>query len=248
AGYDPKDSTSLDVDKKDYTEKLNDGVKGMVFGIPEEYMGEGLSEPIRERVEDTLKELQKRGAKVKTLSLPHTKYAVAAYYIVAPAEASANLARYDGIKYGYRASGADNLIDEYIKSRQEGFGPEVKRRIMIGTYALSAGYYDAYYLKAQKVRTLIREDYRAAFKDVDLLLGPTSPTTAFNLGEKFNDPLQMYLSDIYTISCNLAGIPGISVPAGADSEGLPIGLQVMGDYLTEANILRAAREIEKIYE
>jgi aspartyl-tRNA(Asn)/glutamyl-tRNA(Gln) amidotransferase subunit A len=247
SGYDPKDSTSLDIAKKDYTKDINKGVEGMVFGVPEEYMGEGLSDSIRERVTETVKELEKNGAKIKRVSLPHTKYAVATYYIVAPAEASANLARYDGVKYGYRSDNADELIEEYIKSRQEGFGPEVKRRIMIGTYALSAGYYEAYYVKAQKVRTLIKQDYEKAFKEVDLIISPTSPTTAFKLGEKFNDPLQMYLSDIYTISCNLAGVPGLSLPAGTDSAGLPVGIQLTGDYLSEEKILRGARAIEGLY-
>jgi len=248
AGYDPLDSTSLDVEIPDYLQEINNGIQGMTIGIPEEYMAEGLSEEIRKRVEDTAKEFEKSGAAVKSVSLPRTKYAVSTYYIVAPAEASANLARYDGVKYGYRTPDPADLLEEYTKTRDEGFGAEVKRRIMLGTYALSSGYYEAYYLKAQKVRTLMKNDFDNAFKEVDLILSPTAPDTAFKLGEKTEDPLQMYLSDIYTISCNLAGIPGVSVPAGKDSKGLPIGLQLMGPHLSENKIFKAARQIEKIYE
>ncbi len=248
AGYDPKDSTSLKVEKQDYSAEINHGVKDLIFGVPKEYMARGLADEIRERIENTAKELQNLGAKIKEVSLPHTKYAVSTYYIVAPAEASANLARYDGVRYGYRASISGDLLNTYKISRQQGFGSEVKRRIMIGTYALSSGYYEAYYLKAQKVRTLMKMDFEKVFKEVDLILSPTSPCVAFKIGEKTDDPLQMYLSDIYTISCNLVGIPGINIPAGVDIKGLPIGSQLMGPCFSEKILLRAARQIEKIHE
>ncbi len=248
AGYDPKDSTSLKTKIPDYSAEINKGVQGLTFGIPKEYMAEGLSDEIRERIENTAKKLRNLGAKIKEVSLPHTKYAVSTYYIVAPAEASANLARYDGVRYGYRTSISEDLLSTYKISRQHGFGSEVKRRIMIGTYALSSGYYEAYYLKAQKVRTLMKMDFEKVFKEVDLILSPTSPCVAFKIGEKTDDPLQMYLSDIYTISCNLVGIPGINIPAGVDIKGLPIGAQLMGPYFSEKILLRAARQIEKIHE
>ncbi len=248
AGYDPKDSTSLKTKIPDYSAEINKGVQGLTFGIPKEYMAEGLSDEIRERIENTAKKLRNLGAKIKEVSLPHTKYAVSVYYIVAPAEASANLARYDGVRYGYRTSISEDLLSTYKISRQHGFGSEVKRRIMIGTYALSSGYYEAYYLKAQKVRTLMKMDFEKVFKEVDLILSPTSPCVAFKIGEKTDDPLQMYLSDIYTISCNLVGIPGINIPAGVDIKGLPIGAQLMGPYFSEKILLRAARQIEKIHE
>jgi aspartyl-tRNA(Asn)/glutamyl-tRNA(Gln) amidotransferase subunit A len=247
AGNDPKDSTSLTIDIPDCIDGINNGVEGMKIGIPKEYMSEGISDEVKARIEKTAAELKKAGAQIKEISLPHTKYAVSTYYIIAPAEASANLARYDGVKYGYRTPDPENLLSEYKLSRAEGFGPEVKRRIMIGTYALSSGYYDAYYLKAQKVRTLMKNDFDNAFNEVDLILGPTSPTTAFKIGEKTEDPLQMYLSDIYTISSNLIGIPGINVPAGKDSNGLPIGAQLMGPYCSEKIMFRAAAQIEKFY-
>ncbi len=250
AGYDPKDSTSYKYKDKipDFVAETKKDIKGYKFGIPREYMAEGLSDEIRNRIEDTAKKLEKAGAEIKEVSLPLTKYAVAVYYIIAPAEASANLARYDGVKYGYRTPVPKDLLDEYISSRQEGFGSEVKRRIMLGTYALSSGYYDAYYLKAQKVRTLMKQDFEKVFNDVDVILSPTTPSTAFKLGEKTEDPLQMYLSDIYTISCNLIGIPAISIPAGVDSEGLPIGVQLMCPWLEDGRLFRAAGAIEKIYE
>ncbi len=247
SGYDAADSTSLNIAPVDYMKDLNCPVKGITFGMPQEYFAEGLSEEIKNRILDTAKELEKEGAVIKEVSLPSVKYAIAAYYIVAPAEASANLARYDGVRYGERSINGENLIDVYSFTREQGFGSEVKRRIMIGAYALSSGYYEAYYLKAQKVRTLIKQDFENVFKEVDLILSPTTPETAFNLGEKTDDPLKMYLSDIYTISANLAGIPAISVPAGNDSKGLPIGSQITGPYLSEKILLRAARGIEKIH-
>ncbi|MFC2061846.1 Asp-tRNA(Asn)/Glu-tRNA(Gln) amidotransferase subunit GatA [Elusimicrobiota bacterium] len=250
AGYDPKDSTSYDMgDKKlDCASKTGEGIKGAKIGIPKEYMTEGLSPEILERLEYTMKELEKKGAEIIDVSLPLTKYAVSVYYIVAPAEASANLARYDGVKYGYRTPQPEDLLAEYKKSRQEGFGPEVKRRIMLGTYALSSGYYDAYYLKAQKVRTKMSEDFKKVFNEIDFILSPTTPSTAFKIGEKADDPLQMYLSDIYTISCNLTGLPGINIPAGKDSQGLPVGLQLISSWLNDENLFAAAREMEKIHE
>lgn len=248
AGHDSNDSTGLNVEIPDYTDELDKDIGDITIGIPQEYMAEGLSDEIRQRIKYTAKELEKAGCTIKEVSLPHTNYAVSTYYIVAPAEASANLARYDGMKYGYRAPDAENLYDEYTITRMEGFGPEVKRRMMIGTYALSSGYYEAYYLKAQKVRTLMKQDFEKVFKQVDVIFAPTSPTTAFKLGEKIQDPLQMYLSDIYTISSNLVGIPGINIPLDTDSSGLPIGGQLMGPYLSESILLRVARKIEKIYE
>jgi aspartyl-tRNA(Asn)/glutamyl-tRNA(Gln) amidotransferase subunit A len=248
AGHDPKDSTSLDAEIPDYISGLEDGVKGLRLGILDEYIAEGLQQSIKERILNTASELRKNGAEVKQVSLGLTKYAVSSYYIVAPAEASSNLSRYDGVKYGYRTPAAEDLIKEYSKTRREGFGPEVKRRIMLGTFALSSGYYEAYYLKAQKVRTLMKNDFEKIFRNVDLILAPATPTTAFRLGEKTEDPLSMYLSDVYTISANLAGIPAVSVPAGFDENGLPVGCQLMGPYLSEKKLLRAARQIEKIYE
>ncbi len=248
AGYDKRDSTSLERDIPDYTKNIDDGVKDFSIGIPKEYMGEGLDPLIRKRVEHTARKLKDRGATIKRVSLPLTEYGVAIYYIIGPSEASANLARFDGVKYGYRGSKSDRLISEYINTRSEGFGSEVKRRIMLGTYALSSGYYEDYYLKAQKVRTLIKEDFKRVFEGVDFLLAPTTPSTAFKLKEKEDDPLQMYLSDVYTISCNLAGIPGISVPSGLDDKGLPVGVQLMGPPFSEKNMLRTARQMEKFYE
>ncbi|MGM0441444.1 MAG: Asp-tRNA(Asn)/Glu-tRNA(Gln) amidotransferase subunit GatA [Elusimicrobiota bacterium] len=248
AGYDRRDSTSLDVDIPDYTEDIERGVKDLTIGIPQEYMGEGLDAQIRERVEDTAEKLEDSGATIRPVSLPLTKYGVAVYYIIAPAEASANLARFDGVKYGHRSEKGGNLISEYINTRSEGFGSEVKRRIMLGTYSLSSGYYDAYYLKAQKVRNLMKEEFEEVYRNVDFLLTPTSPTTAFKLGEKSDNPLQMYLSDVFTISCNLVGLPGMNVPAGTDSAGLPIGMQLLGPKLSEKKLLRVARRVEKFYE
>jgi len=245
AGHDPADSTSVDRPVPDYPAAVGRGIRGLRIGLPKEYFPEGLDRSVRTAVEEAIRALSAAGAETAWISLPHTGYALAAYYIIAPAEASSNLARYDGVRYGFRADGANGLIEMMSKTRSEGFGPEVKRRIMIGTYALSAGYYDAYYGKAQKVRTLLRRDFAEAFGTVDLVLTPTSPTPAFRLGEKVDDPLTMYLSDVFTIPCNLAGIPGISVPCGRSPEGLPIGVQILGRHFDEENLLSAAAAIER---
>jgi aspartyl-tRNA(Asn)/glutamyl-tRNA(Gln) amidotransferase subunit A len=217
----------------------------MKIGLPKEYFIGGIGKEVEKAVREAVEVFKKLGAEIFEISLPYTKYAISVYYLVATSEASANLARYDGVKYGLKKQG-ENLIDEYEKTRGAGFGPEVKRRIMLGTYALSAGYYDAYYGKAQKVRTLIRRDFENAFNKVDIILTPTSPTTAFKIGEKISDPLQMYLSDIFTISCNLAGLPGISVPCGFSSLGLPIGLQILGKVFREEDVLKAAYQYETV--
>ncbi|MBM3239529.1 Asp-tRNA(Asn)/Glu-tRNA(Gln) amidotransferase subunit GatA [Candidatus Poribacteria bacterium] len=245
-GHDVMDSTSADVLVPDFTRSLINNVKGLKLGIPKEYFIEGMDKEVEQSVLDTIRLLESLGAETTEISLPHTEYAVATYYIIAPAEASANLARYDGVRYGFRAEGASDLIDMYKKSRSQGFGPEVKRRIMLGTYALSSGYYDAYYLKAQKVRTLIKQDFDKVFEDVDVVVTPTSPSSAFKMGEKVDDPLQMYLSDIFTISCNLAGIPGVSIPCGFSSDGLPIGLQIIGPPFAEEKLLQVAYTFEQI--
>ena len=245
AGRDPMDSTSAEVPVPDYVAEIEKPVRGMKIGIAKEYLGEGLDSEVRKAVEAAVQKLASLGCEIVEISLPHTKYAVPAYYIVATAEASANLARFDGVRYGHRSKEARNLSDMYRRSRDEGFGAEVKRRIMLGTYALSAGYYDAYYLKAQKVRTLLTQDFEEAFKKVDVIATPTSPTAAFKLGEKVDDPLAMYLADIYTVTADLAGIPGISVPCGETSEKLPIGLQILGKHFDEATILRVANAYEK---
>jgi aspartyl-tRNA(Asn)/glutamyl-tRNA(Gln) amidotransferase subunit A len=247
AGQDPADSTSINSSVPRYSAALNGDIKGLRLGIPKEYFVSGMQIEVGEAVRSAIRELEKHGAVIEEISLPHTEYAVAVYYIVATAEASSNLARYDGMRFGRRANGKD-LIETYMISRDEGFGAEVKRRIMLGTYALSAGYYDAYYLKAQRVRTLIRKDFDAAFGRCDVILTPTAPTTAFRLGEKTQDPLQMYLSDIYTISINLAGLPAISLPCGFDGEGMPIGLQIIGKHFDEATILRVADTYERATE
>ena len=244
AGRDPMDATSADLPVPDYVAELKKPVRGLRLGVAKEYFGEGLDPEVRAAVEAAIQNLAEQGCEVVPVSLPHTKYAIPTYYIVATAEASANLARFDGVRYGYRAGGAPNLSEMYRRSRDQGFGPEVKRRIMLGTYALSAGYYEAYYLKAQKVRTLLAGDFEAAFKKVDAIVTPTSPTAAFKLGEKANDPLAMYLADIYTVTANLVGIPGISVPCGTTKEGLPIGLQILGKHFDEATILRLAHSYE----
>ena len=245
AGFDPKDSTSIKTDVPDYKAMLSGDIKGLKIGVPKEYFVDGMDEEVEQAVRKSIDDMKSMGAEIVEISLPHTEYAVAVYYIVAPAEASSNLARFDGVKFGHRASDVDGLIDMYKKTRSEGFGPEVKRRIMLGTYALSAGYYDAYYLKAQKVRTLIARDFKEAFEKCDVIVTPTTPTTAFGIGEKNDDPLQMYLSDVLTISCNLAGIPGISIPCGFSKAGLPIGLQMLGNHFDEATILRAAHAYEQ---
>ena len=248
AGYDPADSTSVDTPTPDYQAGMTGELKGLKIGLPKEYFVDGLDDDVRKAVEQAVVTYRDLGAEIIEVSLPHTAYAVACYYLIATAEASSNLARYDGVRYGLRADNAENLIDMYMQSRAAGFGTEVKRRIMLGTYALSSGYYDAYYLKAQKVRTLIRQDFLNAFETVDTLLTPVAPTPAFALGEKVNDPLQMYLSDIYTIPVNLAGTCAMSLPCGFSTEGLPIGLQLIGKPFDEATILRTAHAFEQATE
>lgn len=244
AGRDPMDSTSADLPVPDYEAEIAKSVKGLRIGVAKEYFGEGLEPETRAAVEAGIQKLAKLGCEVVEVSLPHTKYAIPAYYLVATAEASSNLARFDGVRYGYRAPGVRSLSEMYRRSRNQGFGAEVKRRIMLGTYALSAGYYDAYYLKAQRVRTLLTRDFEEAFKKVDVIVGPTSPTPAFKLGEKVDDPLAMYLADIYTVTANLAGIPGVSIPVGLSKENLPIGMQIFGKHFDEAKVLRVANAYE----
>jgi len=245
AGHDPQDSTSLKVEIPDYTQFLVPDLKGKRVGVIRETFGEGLDPTVEKAVRQTLEQLRDLGAEVQDISCPRFRYGLPTYYIIAPSEASANLARYDGVKYGFRAEGDENLLAMYKHSRAAGFGTEVKRRIMIGTYALSAGYYDAYYLKAQKVRTLIKQDFERAFEQVDVLVSPTSPTTAFKAGEKTEDPLSMYLSDLMTIPVNLAGLPGLSLPCGFDQQGLPIGLQIIGNVLREDQVLQVAYAYEQ---
>ncbi|MDK9716458.1 MAG: Asp-tRNA(Asn)/Glu-tRNA(Gln) amidotransferase subunit GatA [Trichlorobacter sp.] len=245
AGHDPKDSTSVDCPVPDYRAALKQGVKGLKIGLPKEYFIDGLDPDVQKAMDQAIAVYRQLGAEFVEVSLPHTNYAVATYYLIATAEASSNLARYEGVRFGHRAKESSGLIDLMMQSRSEGFGAEVKRRIMLGTYALSSGYYDAYYIKAQKVRTLIQRDFIDAFKSVDLLLTPVAPTPAFKIGEKTADPLQMYLSDIFTIPVNLAGICGISVPAGESYNGLPIGLQLLGRPFGEETILRAAFDFEQ---
>lgn len=244
ASYDSADSTSANLPVPQYSASLTGDVKGLRIGVPKEYFVSGIQPAVEQAVRTAVRQLEKNGAAIREISLPHTDYAVAVYYIVATAEASSNLARYDGIRYGHRARAKD-LTETYMLSRAEGFGPEVKRRIILGTYALSAGYYDAYYLKAQRVRTLIKRDFDEAFKSCDVIIAPTAPTTAFKIGEKTQDPLQMYLSDIYTISVNLAGLPALSLPCGFDSEGLPIGLQIIGKHFDESTVLAVAYTYEQ---
>lgn len=245
AGYDPQDSTSIDTPVPDYTKALTKDIKGLRIGIPKECFIKGLDSDVEKAVKEAIEAFKKQGALVVDVSLPHTDYAIAVYYLVATAEASSNLARYDGVKYGCRAKDSKNLMDMYCKTRDEGFGPEVKRRIMLGTYSLSAGYYDAYYKKASLVRTLIKRDFEEAFTKCDVILTPTAPTPAFKIGEKTADPLTMYLSDIFTISCNLAGIPGLSLPCGFTKDKLPIGLQILGKPLDEITVLKAAYAYEQ---
>ncbi len=247
AGYDPADSTSVNVPVPDYGASLNKEVRGLRVGIPGEYFTNALDSEIRASIEGKLDVLRSNGAVIREVSLPHTEYTIATYYILATAEASSNLARYDGARYGFRAGGVKDLAEMYVQSRSRGFGPEVKRRIMLGTYVLSAGYYDAYYRKGQKVRRLIQNDFMEAFKTVDCLITPTTPSTSFKAGEKSSDPLQMYLSDVFTTSANLAGIPGISIPCGTDQQGLPIGLQILGKQFDETTILRVADFLETIH-
>lgn len=248
AGYDPLDSTSLDEPVPDYLATLHDGVKGLKLGLPKEYFGEGIDPAVRARVMASVDKLAAAGAEIVEISLPHTEYAVATYYVIAPAEASSNLSRFDGVRYGRRATQPTDLQDLYCRSREEGFGPEVKRRIILGTYVLSSGYHDAYYTTAQKVRTLIRRDFETAFEAVDAILSPVAPAAARKLGEFANDPLHEYLSDIFTLSANLAGICGISVPAGTVPSGegsdLPVGLQILGPHLGEARLLQIAKAAE----
>ncbi|WP_027417415.1 Asp-tRNA(Asn)/Glu-tRNA(Gln) amidotransferase subunit GatA [Aneurinibacillus terranovensis] len=245
AAHDPFDSTSADVDVPDYISMLTGDVKGLRIGVPKELMGEGIDAEVKEKVTAALKVLEGLGAVVEEVTLPHTEYAVPTYYLIAPSEASSNLARYDGVRYGVRADNADNLIEMYRETRSQGLGPEVKRRIMLGTYALSSGYYDAYYKKAQQVRTLIKRDFDEVFSKYDVIIGPTTPTTAFKIGEKVNDPLTMYLEDICTIPVNLAGIPAISVPCGFAGNGMPVGLQIIGKAFDEATVLRVAHAYEQ---
>jgi aspartyl-tRNA(Asn)/glutamyl-tRNA(Gln) amidotransferase subunit A len=248
AGHDPKDSTSFSAPVPDYTRSLKTDLKGFRIGVPKEYFISGTDPEIDGAIRKALEKYRELGAEIREVSLPHTEYAVPTYYILAPAEASSNLARYDGVRYGYRSAEAKNLLEMYQKSRHEGFGAEVKRRIMLGTYVLSAGYYDAYYLKAQKVRTLIRRDFEEAFKNVDVLATPTSPTPAFRLGEKSDDPLQMYLSDIFTINVNLAGLPGMALPCGMTAGRLPVGLQLIAGPFQEEKIFHAAYAYEQATE
>ena len=242
--YDTKDSTSVEFKRENYLTNLNENIKGKKIGIPKEYRVDGMPKEIDELWEKGIKIIKENGGEIVEISLPNTNYALPTYYIVAPAEASSNLARYDGVKYGFRSKG-ENLIDMYEKTRSEGFGDEVKRRIMIGTYVLSSGYYDAYYLKAQKVRRLIKNDFDEAYKKVDAILTPSTPSSAFKIGEKLNDPVSMYLNDIFTVPINLAGLPAISIPAGHDKKGYPLGLQVIGKAFDEQSILNIAFALEK---
>ncbi len=248
AGHDPLDSTSINAGTPDYTAFLTNDIKGLKIGIPKEYFIEGIDSGVASSIDAALKTLESLGAELVPVSLPHTEYAVSVYYLVATAEASSNLARYDGVRFGLRADGAQNLLEMYKMTRDTGFGAEVKRRIMLGTYALSSGYYDAYYKKASQVRTLIKNDFDSAFNVCDVIATPTAPTAAFRLGEKLEDPLTMYLSDIFTISCNLAGLPGISVPCGFTGEGLPVGLQLLSKQMDEGAILKAAHAYEQATE
>lgn len=244
AGRDSRDSTTADVEVPNYVQELSSSLKGRKIGVPRALFGEGLEDEVRNSVEKSIENYQSLGAEIVDIELPYSKYSIAVYYIICTAEASSNLARYDGVRYGFRAEDAHELREMYFKTREEGFGAEVKRRIMLGTYVLSSGYYDAYYAKAQKVRTLIKQDFQNAFSKCDAILTPTSPTVAFKLGEKSDDPLAMYLSDIYTASANLAGIPGINVPCGISSEGLPIGLHLLGNYWSENTLLNFSHEYE----
>ncbi|MBI5612070.1 MAG: Asp-tRNA(Asn)/Glu-tRNA(Gln) amidotransferase subunit GatA [Gammaproteobacteria bacterium] len=246
AGFDARDSTSVEAPVPDYTQTLNGDIKGLRIGLPKEYFSEGLTKDVAQAVEAAIGEYKKLGAQVVEVSLPNSQLAIPCYYVLAPAEASSNLSRFDGVRYGYRAPEYTDLLDMYCKTRAQGFGPEVKRRIMIGTYALSAGYYDAYYLKALKLRRLIAQDFQAAFEKCDVIMGPTSPSTAFKIGAKSDDPVAMYLSDIYTISVNLAGLPGMSIPAGFDPAGLPVGLQLIGKYFDEPRLLNVAHRYQQV--
>ncbi len=245
AGHDEKDTTSQNMEKKDYTKALDKDIKGIKIGVPKEYFGEGINPEVKEKLMQAIEEYKKMGAEVEEFSLDIAKYALATYYIVACAEASSNLGRFDGIRYGYRTKNFTNLKDIYKNSRSEGFGPEVKRRIILGTYVLSSGYYDAYYKKAQLVRTLVMKEFEKAFAKYDVLLTPTSPTVAFEIGTRSNNPLEMYLADICTVSVNIAGLPGISIPCGVDSKGMPVGMQLIGNRFQEEKILNAAYAYEQ---
>lgn len=244
AGFDARDSTSLDRAKEDYTRDLAQPLKGLRIGLPKEYFAAGLDADVAQVVEAAIADYKKLGAQTVEVSLPNTQLSIPVYYVLAPAEASSNLARYDGVRYGYRAPQYTDLMDMYKKTRAQGFGAEVKRRILIGTYVLSAGYYDAYYLKAQQLRRLIAQDFKEAFRHCDVIMGPTSPSTAFNIGEKSENPVAMYLSDIYTIAVNLAGLPGMSIPAGLGANGRPVGLQIIGNYFAEAKMLNVAHQYQ----
>jgi aspartyl-tRNA(Asn)/glutamyl-tRNA(Gln) amidotransferase subunit A len=244
AGFDPRDSTSLDREREDYTRELGKPVKGLKIGLPKEFLAEGAAPGVVKAVEAAVAEFRKLGCETVEVSLPNMKLSVPVYYVLAPAEASSNLARYDGVRYGYRAPEYTDLLDLYKKTRAQGFGAEVRRRILIGTYVLSHGYYDAYYIQAQRVRRLIARDFAEVFKRCDVIMGPTSPTTAFRIGEKVGDPVQMYLNDIYTIPANLAGLPGLSVPCGLDGKGLPVGLQIIGNTFAEARMLGIAHQYQ----
>ena len=248
AGFDQRDSTSAKVDIPNYFENLDDDLNGKTVGIPKEYSIDGTPMEISQIWEDAIKVLEKKGVKIKNISLPHTKYALPTYYIIAPAEASSNLARYDGVKYGFRSDEIDSLDEMYENTRAQGFGREVKRRILIGTYVLSAGYYDAYYLKAQKVRKLIADDFNKAFKECDFIVTPTAPSAAFPLNEKQNDPIKMYLNDVFTVPASLAGLPGISIPFGKDKNNLPLGIQILGKHFDEQQVFNAAVSLERSYE
>jgi aspartyl-tRNA(Asn)/glutamyl-tRNA(Gln) amidotransferase subunit A len=245
AGFDPRDSTSLEREVEDYSRELERPLSGLRIGLPREFFGAGLSAEVAGAVETAIAEYRKLGAATVEISLPNSGLSVPAYYVLAPAEASSNLSRFDGVRYGHRANEYKDLLDMYEKSRAEGFGTEVKRRIMIGTYVLSHGYYDAYYLQAQKIRRLIANDFSAAFRQCDVIMGPTAPSAAFNFGEKASDPVAMYLSDIYTIAVNLAGLPGMSIPCGFTAGGRPVGLQLIGDYFAEARLLNAAHQYQQ---
>jgi len=244
AGFDERDSTSLQRDKEDYARDLNKPLNGLRIGIPKEFFASGLGSDVAKAVEAAIAEYKKLGAVIVDISLPSTRLSIPVYYVLAPAEASSNLSRFDGVRYGYRAPEYTDLADMYEKSRAQGFGAEVQRRIMIGTYVLSHGYYDAYYLQAQKIRRLIAQDFVEAYKHCDVIMGPTSPSTAFKLGEKGDDPVQMYLSDIYTIAVNLAGLPGMSIPCGFGDNDMPVGLQIIGNYFDEARMLNVAHQYQ----
>jgi len=246
AGFDERDSTSLQRDKEDYARNLAEPLNGLRIGLPKEFFADGLSSDVADAIDASIAEYKKLGASIVDISLPNTKLSIPVYYVLAPAEASSNLSRFDGVRYGYRASEYTDLADMYEKTRAQGFGAEVKRRIMIGTYVLSHGYYDAYYLQAQKIRRLIAQDFVEAFKKCDVIMGPTSPSTAFKSGEKGDDPVQMYLSDIYTIAVNLAGLPGMSIPCGFGANSMPVGLQIIGNYFDEARMLNVAHQFQRV--